>query len=140
MKTLMRAVLTSPEFTADQSYRALVKSPTEFMVHTLRALNAPQLSRLVVQSAQGMGQVLFDPPDVGGWPNNEAWISSNNVVSRVNFIGAVLNQLRSLPSGVDAPRHVDTVLGPSTARLLDLAADDRTRWYLTLASPEFQLK
>jgi uncharacterized protein (DUF1800 family) len=110
------------------------------MVHTLRALKAPQLSRLVVQSAQGMGQVLFDPPDVGGWPNNEAWVSSNNVVSRVNFVGAVLNQLRSLPSGVDAPRHVDTVLGPSTARLLDLAADDRTRWYLTLASPEFQLK
>ena len=140
VKTLMRAVFTSPEFTADQSYRALVKSPTEFMVHTLRALNAPHLSRLVVQAGQGMGQVLFDPPDVGGWPNNEAWISSNSVVARVNFVGAVLNQLRSLPSGVDAPRHVDTVLGPSTARLLDLAADDRTRWFLTLASPEFQLK
>jgi uncharacterized protein (DUF1800 family) len=140
VKTLMKAVFTSPEFTADQSYRALVKSPTEFMVHTLRAVGAPQLSRLVVQAAQGMGQVLFDPPDVGGWPNNDAWISSNNVVARVNFVGAVLNQLRSLPSGLDAPRHVDTVLGPSTARLLDLAADDRTRWFLTLASPEFQLK
>jgi uncharacterized protein (DUF1800 family) len=140
MKTLMRAVFTSPEFTADRSYRALVKSPTEFMVHTLRALNAPQLSRLAVQAAAGMGQVLFDPPDVGGWPNNSAWISSNNVVARVNFVSAVLNQLKSLPSGVDAPRHVDTVLGPSTARLLDLAVDDRTRWFLTLASPEFQLK
>ena len=140
VRTLMRAVFTSPEFTADQSYRALVKSPTEFMLHTLRTLNAPQFSRLVVQAAQGMGQVLFDPPDVGGWPNNEAWISSNNVVARVNFIGAVLSQLKSLPSGADAPRHVDTVLGPSTARLLDLAADDHTRWFLTLASPEFQLK
>jgi uncharacterized protein (DUF1800 family) len=140
VKTLMRAVFTSPEFTADRSYRALVKSPTEFMVHTLRALHAPQLSRLVVQSAQGMGQVLFDPPDVGGWPNNEAWISSNNVVARVNFVAAVLNQLQSVPSGQDAPRHVDTVLGPATAKLLDQAGDDHTRWYLTLASPEFQLK
>jgi uncharacterized protein (DUF1800 family) len=140
MKTLMRAVFTSPEFTADQSYRALVKSPTEFMVHALRALNAPQLSRLVVQAAPGMGQGLFDPPDVGGWPNNEAWISSNNVIARVNFVEAVLNQLKSLPPGADAPRHVDVVLGPATARLLDLAADDRSRWYLTLASPEFQLK
>ncbi len=140
MKTLMREVLTSPEFTADQSYRALVKSPTEFMVHTLKALGAPQLSRLVVQSAQTMGQVLFDPPDVGGWPNNEAWISSNNVVSRVNFISAVLNQLKALPPGADAPRHIDTVLSPATATLLDQAADDRARWFLTLASPEFQLK
>ena len=140
VKTLMRAVFTSPEFTAGQSYRALVKSPTEFMVHTLRALDAPQLARLAVQSAAGMGQVLFDPPDVAGWPNNDAWISSNNVVSRVNFVGAVLGQLQSVPPGVDAPRHVDTVLSPATVAMLNQAADDHVRWYLTLASPEFQLK
>ena len=140
VKTLMRDVLTSPEFTAEPSYRALVKSPVEFMVHTLRALGAPRLSRLVVQSAAGMGQVLFDPPDVGGWPNNEAWISSNNLVARVNFVGAVLNQLKTLPPGADAPRHIDTIVSPATASALDRAADDRTRWLLTLASPEFQLK
>jgi uncharacterized protein (DUF1800 family) len=140
VKTLMREVFTSPEFTADSSYRALVKSPTEFMIHTLKAVQAPQLSRLVVQSATGMGQVLFDPPDVGGWPNNEAWISSNNVVARVNFVGAVLGQAKSLPAGVDAPRHLDTVLGPATAKLLNQAADDRARWLLALVSPEFQLK
>jgi uncharacterized protein (DUF1800 family) len=140
VKVLMRAVLTSPEFTAEQSYRALVKSPIEFMVHTVKALGARQLSRLVVQSSAGMGQVLFDPPDVGGWPNNEAWISSNSVLARVNFISAVLGQLKSLPAGVDAPRHLDTIVGSATARALDQAADDRSRWLLTLASPEFQLK
>jgi uncharacterized protein (DUF1800 family) len=140
VKTLMRNVLTSPEFVAEASYRALVKSPTEFMIHSLRALGAPQLSRLVVQSAPTMGQVLFDPPDVGGWPNNDAWISSNNVIARVNFAHSALTQLKTLPPASDAPRHLDTVLGPSTAKLLDQAADDLTRWYLTLASPEFQLK
>src|SRR5215472_17806503 len=55
MRTLMREVLTSPEFVADQSYRTLVKSPIEFMVHTLKALRAPALSRLVVQSAPALG-------------------------------------------------------------------------------------
>jgi uncharacterized protein (DUF1800 family) len=140
VKTLMRDVLTSPELAADQSYRALVKSPTEFMVHALRAIGATQLSKLVVQSAAGMGQALFDPPDVGGWPNNEAWISSNNIVARVNFVSAALTQAPSLPPGSEAPRHVDTVLGTATARMLDQAGDDRARWFLTLASPEFQLK
>src|SRR5262249_30667860 len=43
MKALMHAVLTSPEFVADRSYRALVKSPTEFMIHTLKALGASHL-------------------------------------------------------------------------------------------------
>ncbi|HEY4025360.1 MAG TPA: DUF1800 domain-containing protein [Candidatus Dormibacteraeota bacterium] len=140
VKTLLREVFRSPEFTADQSYRALIKSPVEFMVHTLKALNAPQLSRLVVQSAASMGQVLFDPPDVGGWPNNDAWISSNNVVARVNFISAALGQLQTPPSGADAARHLDTVLSPTTASLLNQAADDHSRWLLALAAPEFQLK
>jgi len=62
------------------------------------------------------------------------------VVARVNFVSAVLGQLRSLPPGVDAPRHVDTVLGPATAALLNRTDDDRARWFLTLVSPEFQLK
>ncbi len=72
VKTLLKAIFTSPEFMADRSYRSLVKSPTEFMIHALKAVAAPQLSRLVVGGGPGMGQVLFDPPDVGGWPNNDA--------------------------------------------------------------------
>jgi uncharacterized protein (DUF1800 family) len=139
MKTLMRAVFTSPEFAADQSYRALVKSPTELMVHALKVLEAPQLARVAVVSAHDMGQVLFDPPDVGGWPNNEAWISSGTVIARVNFVSAVLSQLGSLPPGAQAPGHVDTILSGATAALLNQATDDHARWFLTLASPEFQL-
>ena len=142
MKALMRAVFTSPEFTADASYRALLKSPTEFMVHGARALGATNLSKLVVASGSGMGQSLFDPPDVNGWPNNSAWISSNTVVERVNFVTLAVAQTKgSLPSATDAARtHLDGVVGPQTAKLLNQAPDERTRWFVTLASPEFQLK
>src|SRR5439155_389702 len=65
MKTLMRSVFTSDEFLAAGTYRALVKSPTEFMVQAARALDATKLSKLIVASGSGMGQMLFDPPDVG---------------------------------------------------------------------------
>ena len=141
VKTLLRAVFTSPEFLADQNYRALVKSPVEFMVHTLKALNAPQLSKLVAAGGSNMGQSLFDPPDVGGWPNNEAWISSNTVVARVNFVSTAIAALKTLPPASDAHSlHLDSTLSPPTAKLLSGATDDKTRWFLTLASPEFQLK
>ena len=142
MKTLMRAIFTSPEFVADQSYRSLVKSPTEFMVHTGRALGVSSFSKLVAGHGSGMGQSLFDPPDVNGWPNNEAWISSNTVVERVNFVTAAMGQVKgSLPSPSDGiHRHLDGVLSPQTASLLNQAADDRARWFILLASPEFQLK
>ncbi|TMD90323.1 MAG: DUF1800 domain-containing protein [Chloroflexi bacterium] len=142
MKTLMHAVFTSPEFTAGANYRALLKSPTEFMVHGARALGAHGLGKLIVASGSGMGQSLFDPPDVAGWPNNAAWISSNTVVERVNFVTLALGQVKgALPSaGAAAKTHLDGVLSPQTATLLNQAPDERTRWFITLASPEFQLK
>jgi uncharacterized protein (DUF1800 family) len=145
MKTLMRAALMSPEFVADQGYRSLVKSPTEFMVHTGRALGLSSLSnisKLVAGAGSGMGQSLFDPPDVNGWPNNESWISSNTVVERVNFVTGALAQARgTLPPSSDAiHKQLDGVLSPQTAGLLNQAADERGRWFILLASPEFQLK
>jgi uncharacterized protein (DUF1800 family) len=142
IKTLVRAVFTSPEFSAAQSYRTLVKAPTEFMVHAARALGATGLSRLIATAGSGMGQTLFDPPDVSGWPNNQSWISSNTVVERVNFVTAAMAQARgALPSASDAARtHLDGVLSQQTSSLLNQAADDRGRWFITLASPEFQLK
>ena len=141
VKTLMRSVFLSPEFINDQSYRALIKSPTEYMVSALKALKAPQLSQVAVDSAANMGQQLFDPPDVGGWPNNDGWISSNTVMARVNFVSGVLGRLRSLPAAKDAHQlQLDGVLSAGTAKLLSQAPDDRTRWMVALMAPEFTLK
>jgi uncharacterized protein (DUF1800 family) len=140
VKTLLREIFTSSEFLADRSYRALVKSPTEFMVSVLKALRAPQLARLAVASGHNMGQMLFNPPDVGGWPNNDAWISSNTVIARVNFVTTALGQLHSLPPSDQVVAHLDGVVSPQTAHLLDQAVDEHARWFLALASPEFQLK
>ena len=142
MKTLMHAVFTSPEFVAADGYRGLVKSPAEFMIGVARALGGTSLSRLIATSGSGMGQTLFDPPDVNGWPNNESWISSNTVVERVNFATAVIaGQHGSIPPAQDAVRlHLDNVVGAQTAALLAQATDDRARWFITFASPEFQLK
>ncbi len=142
MKSLMRAVMTSPEFAADGGYRALVKSPAEFMIGSARALGATSLSKLIAASGSGMGQTLFDPPDVNGWPNNESWISSNTVVERINFVtSAIAAHQANLPPATNAVHtHLDGILSAQTKTLLDQAADDRARWFITLASPEFQLK
>jgi uncharacterized protein (DUF1800 family) len=142
MKTLMRAVFASDQFSASASYRSLLKSPTELMVHAARALDAPGLSKVIVAAGSGMGQTLFDPPDVNGWPNNAAWISSNTVVERVNFVTAALAHARaSLPSASGGVHtHLEGVVSTQTANLFNQATDERARWFITLASPEFQLK
>jgi uncharacterized protein (DUF1800 family) len=149
VKSLMRDVFMSPEFLAPANYRALVKSPTELMVNIAKALETPPLAgapqtpalRSIGLAGQGMGQVLFDPPEVGGWPSNASWISSNNVLARVNFAQATLTGLPKIPAFKDAHAiHLDGVVSPATAQLLNSSPDDATRWLILLASPEFQLK
>ena len=144
VKTLMHAIFTSSEFSAGASYRSLIKSPVEFMVHATRAFGATPAaaSKVIAGSGSGMGQSLFDPPDVNGWPSNESWISSNTVVERVNFVTAALAQVKgTLPKASDAVHaQLDGVLSPQTSTFLNQATDDRARWFILLASPEFQLK
>jgi uncharacterized protein (DUF1800 family) len=141
IKTLMRSVFLSPEFISGQSYRSLIKSPIEYMISALKALKAPQLSKLVLDADEQMGQMLFDPPDVGGWPNNDAWISSSTVMARINFAVSALSRLRNLSPASDLHKlQLDGVLSPVTTKLLDQAGDDRTRWMIVLMAPEFNLK
>lgn len=141
IKQLMHDVLMSPEFTASATYRSLVKDPTEVMVSALKALDAAERTDLAVQAGSGLGQVLFDPPDVGGWPLNEAWISSNTVIQRVNFASTLVGAVKPAPPARDAhKKFLDGVLSPATASALNAATDDATRWLVIVASPEFQLK
>ena len=79
--------------------------------------------------------------EVGGWPSNASWISSNNVLERVNFAQATLTALPTIPAfGKAYVTHLDGVVSPATAQLLNSSPDDATRWLILLASPEFQLK
>src|SRR5438034_6599601 len=127
-KALMRDVFMSPEFVAPASYRALVKSPTELMVHMAKALETPALAKAIGLAGQGMGQLLFDPPEVGGWPSNASWISSNNVLERVNFAQATLTGMAKIPAFKDAHTiHLDRVVSTATAELLNSSPDEPTR-------------
>jgi uncharacterized protein (DUF1800 family) len=57
---------------------ALVKSPVEWFVGACRALRVQPstLSAVDVQwKLSQMGQIPFNPPNVGGWPDGQAWLS-----------------------------------------------------------------
>ena len=140
MKTLMSDVFTSPEFMTG-SYRSMVRSPIEFMVATAKALEAPTLSRFILAQGPGMGQTLFDPPSVGGWPSNAGWISSNTMLARINFATAAVQQVKKIPSSNNAhAQFLDSTLSPQTLSILNLTKDDKQRWTAVLCCPEFQLK
>jgi len=141
IRSLMRAVVTSPEFIAPANYRSLIKTPTELMVQSVKALGDTALSRMITQQGGMMGQTLFDPPSVGGWPQNESWVSSNTMLARANWATAAVNTAKKVPSAANAHQtHLDGVLSAQTLALLNQATDDKRRWMVLFASPEFQLK
>src|SRR5262249_5855726 len=37
-----------------------------------------------------MGQDLFDPPNVGGWPDGRDWITTRSAIGRANFASAMI--------------------------------------------------
>jgi hypothetical protein len=69
-----------------------VLGPIEFIVGALRALDLrepPPSTLLLAEWASRMGQTLFAPPNVGGWPEGRSWLSSRSVVARSNFAVAL---------------------------------------------------
>ena len=50
--------------------------------------------KLLTQQMNGMGQKLFRPPNVKGWPGGAAWISSISLRKRDNFVKTITKPLR----------------------------------------------
>jgi hypothetical protein len=39
----------------------------------------------------GLGQDLFYPPNVGGWPGGRSWITTRSAIGRANFAAALVD-------------------------------------------------
>lgn len=145
IKALLRAIVTGPEFYSAQAERTIVKNPVDFCISTMRQLGIgaaiaadlkssggtglqKQLLRpsyLVSSTMKSMGLYIFYPPDVSGWPSQNAWISTGTMVERMKWAEKVLNGYPSVnlfgdqptPDGIvaklvsvfDAPIHAEKV-------------------------------
>jgi len=86
IRSVIRAVLMSPQFTDSRYFFHRYAWPAEFVVRLLKEVGFLGFS---VDSALtpmvAMGQVLFDPPDVNGWELGPGWFSTAGMLSRMNF-------------------------------------------------------
>ncbi|MDH6245594.1 DUF1800 domain-containing protein [Mycobacterium sp. OTB74] len=90
LKALTSAVLTDPEFASQPS--SLVNTPVEWMVGLLRSLKVPvtpENHAVIDQSLKILGQQPFYPPDVGGWPRGQAWLSTASAGVRLRAATAL---------------------------------------------------
>ena len=117
IKTALYALLTSDAFYARENRGTLVKSPVDLVVGTLHQFGMhPGDTIPFAVAAAGMGQVLFAPPNVRGWPGQETWINSSRLLARKQFLdrlmraeGGATGMLQSVPGNT-------------------MTASDRTPW------------
>jgi uncharacterized protein (DUF1800 family) len=138
LKSTMHLLFKSDAFASQAAYHALIKSPTEFVVGSLRSLGVQTNGQGMTLLTRLMGQDLFNPPNVAGWPGGPAWISTNTMLARDNMANSLATaakpgsgfyvdpkSLANLPAG---PTVTDVVNSLATLTVDgDLSSDELAR-------------
>jgi hypothetical protein len=96
---LVRTILASRHFYSGHAFRQRVKGPVEYVLGAVRAVYRgggeekadyrPLPQQLLVSRISGMGQRLFAPPNVKGWPGGPSWLNTSTLLERSNFAAAL---------------------------------------------------
>jgi uncharacterized protein (DUF1800 family) len=86
IKKLLADIFTSGWFYEENNIGTRIKSPVELLVG-IRRLVPIQLQRPEIQLLfeKILGQVLFFPPNVAGWPGGKNWIDSSALMFRLKL-------------------------------------------------------
>lgn len=116
LRAALDVLLRSAEFR--RRPMQLARQPIEQAVHACKALGVAADGAQVSQALDAMGQKLFEPPNVGGWPVDEEWLAPGTTLARYRLATFVEAEARRQAGTVDLP------VGP---RMLP-AADDLVQW------------
>ncbi|HWD21157.1 MAG TPA: DUF1800 domain-containing protein [Verrucomicrobiae bacterium] len=84
-KPLLRAMFRSEEFYGETVVRSQIKSPTQWLVGSVRLLERPMPVPLAAADMiKKLGQDLLMPPNVKGWDGGLSWITTATLLDRYN--------------------------------------------------------
>lgn len=90
IKPVLRGLLLSEAFWQPEVRGSLIKSPVELVVGSLRTLQGEVPDPLpLTRTLRALGQDLLAPPNVRGWPGQEAWINTTTLLTRKQFLDRI---------------------------------------------------
>jgi uncharacterized protein (DUF1800 family) len=131
IREVLSTLFHSPEFWADNAYRAKVKTPLEFVASAVRATGANVEDAMpLARQIANMGMPLYGAqPPTGYSMKAETWVSSSALLNRMNFaLGLTGGKVRGVKvdtaqlAGASPPLQ-DAALALSTLEA-KLLADD----------------
>jgi uncharacterized protein (DUF1800 family) len=150
IKPVLSALFKSEHFFDPLNQACYIKSPYDIIVGTLREFNVSfpaytnyttgyPLFYSIYNKAGEMQQLLFQPPDVAGWPayfqepmNYELWVNSNSLPKRADYTDALVSDsvidVRAFANYSSNPSDPNQLINDVTALLLryPLSANSKT--------------
>ena len=106
---LVEDIFTSEWFYDEKNIGNKIKSPVELLVGIQRMLPMKLENEEALMILQRLlGQVLFYPPNVAGWPGGKSWIDSSSLMMRMR-IPKLINDIDEL--NVKPKSDDDTMMG-----------------------------
>ena len=147
IREVLSTLFHSPEFWADNTYRAKVKTPLEFVASAVRATGADVQDPLpLARQLQNMGMPLYAAqPPTGYSMKADTWVSSSALLTRMNFALALTSgkvhglslDAVQLAGGPPSPPDAGTALSTMETKLLasDVSKQTHDSIVAQLASP-----
>ncbi len=83
-------IFRSNVFYSTRAYRAIPKSPIEFVIGTLRFMDVRAVPQDTVAWLGRMGQTPLAPPSVKGWDGGPTWINTATLLARFNYVNRIV--------------------------------------------------
>ena len=92
LRPLLRRIFLSRDFYSPASYATQIKSPVHLVVSTYRKLELTELPTIpdFNRLTAGLGQTMFNPPNVAGWAGGRTWMTPATLLQRGNLFRDVL--------------------------------------------------
>ncbi|OLD22470.1 MAG: hypothetical protein AUJ01_00340 [Acidobacteria bacterium 13_1_40CM_3_65_5] len=92
LKPLLTQIFLSRDFYSSKSDATQIKSPVALVVSTYKKMGLRDLPTIpdFGRMTGGLGQALFDPPNVAGWAGGRTWITPATLFQRGNVFRDVL--------------------------------------------------
>lgn len=88
---VLRELFLSEHFYSPGVVAQRIKSPAELIVGAVRSMEMPAREVSVLTDAMDlMGQDLFFPPNVAGWPGERAWVNTSTLYTRQNVLAYLI--------------------------------------------------
>ena len=125
---LMKEIFTSEWFYESKNIGCRIKSPVELLVGIQRMLPMKVENESVFLLMQNLlGQLLFYPPNVAGWPGGKNWIDSSSLMLRLRIPGMLADtkELNMSPKADDDQMmgNTDTMIRKKPNRTQLIKAD-----------------